>query len=95
VVVHLCSLSDTAIKIVCQVAKVAAIILGAMLFLRESKGLFKGMLFGFLCVVFTFFIFGAMAGSLSFSLTFLLELVVGMVAGGLSGILAVNLKNRK
>lgn len=91
-IIQLFSLSSASIKPVNQVLKILSVIAGGLLFLRGERGLIKGAAYGFIAVIATYLLFGAIAGSLSISWKFAIEIVLGVVAGAVTGIIAVNIK---
>ncbi|MGN0817412.1 MAG: TIGR04086 family membrane protein [Candidatus Coproplasma sp.] len=93
-IIQLFCLPASAIAPVNQVFKVLAIVFGGLLFIREDRGLIKGVVLGIACVVLTYLLFSAIAGSFSMSWTFALELLIGAAAGAVTGIIAVNIKKR-
>lgn len=94
VIIQLFSLPASIVKPVNQVFKIIAIAVGGLIFIKGEHGLLKGLVFGVIAVILTYFLFAAIARSLSFSWKFLLEVVFGAIAGGVSGILAVNVKRK-
>ncbi len=92
VIIQLFNLPMNVVKPVNQVFKILAIAAGGLLFLRGSKGLIKGVIYGVIAVECTYFLFALISGGIAFSVKFLLELLIGAVAGGISGIMAVNIK---
>lgn len=96
-VIRFTGISDSWIMPINQVIKIISIFLGCMVSVRHSKtkGLYKGLILGFLYTIFAFFLFAALSGSISFSLTFLNDLLFGSVVGGLCGIIAANLRRNR
>lgn len=81
------------IPIINRVIKSAAILTGALAFLREKGGGFiRGTILGLSYAVVTFFLFSAMNGSLEFTVSALNDLAAACVCGFISGIIAVNLR---
>ena len=90
-VISLASLPSTVITPVNQVIKAAAILLGCIVGLGDSRGLIKGAVVGLFSIFFSFLLFSFIGGALQFTPTFALELLFGAIAGGISGVVAVNL----
>ena len=57
VIIQLFNLPMNVVKPVNQVFKILAIAAGGLLFLRGSKGLIKGVIYGVIAVVCTYFLF--------------------------------------
>lgn len=91
-IIQLFSLPTEAVKPVNQVFKIISIAVGGLLFIRGDKGLIKGIIYGLVAVLITYFLYGLIASSLSISWKFAIEIVLGMAAGGITGIIAVNIK---
>jgi putative membrane protein (TIGR04086 family) len=91
-IVQFIAIPQTAIKYVNQVFKVICIIAGGLIFVGGRFGILKGVIYGPLCVIFTYLLFGAIAGEFTFSFAFLIEVALGAVIGGITGIIAVNVK---
>lgn len=89
-VIKLFSVPSSVIPVVNRVIKTIAVSGGAILFIREEKGLLKGAAAGVLSVALTYLIFAAIAGS-DFSYLFFAELLFGGAVGAISGIIAVNI----
>ena len=87
-------LPSEVIKPVNQVLKTAAIAFGGMIFIRGSRGLAKGAVYGACAVVATFLLFSAVSATFALAWTFVLEMALGAVAGGVSGVIAVNMTGR-
>ncbi len=79
-----------------QVIKVISIFFGACISVRRDKtrGLYKGLLIGFIYTIFSFLLFSALSGSISFSVTILNDLLFGSIIGALSGIICANIRKR-
>ena len=81
------------IPIVNQIIKSVAILVGALVFLRQKGGGFiRGIILGVAYTIATYLIFSAMNGSFAFSLSLLNDLALGAVSGFISGIIAVNIR---
>lgn len=92
VIIQLFTLPMTAVKPVNQVFKIISIAVGGLIFLRGDKGLVKGIIYGLIAVIITYFLYALISGTLSISWKFVIEILLGAVAGGISGVIAVNLK---
>ncbi len=92
VIIQLFTLPMTAVKPVNQVLKIISVAAGGIIFLRGDKGLIKGIIYGLIAVVITYFLYALISGTLSVSWKFALEILIGAAAGGISGVIAVNLK---
>lgn len=90
-IIKIAALPSEVITPVNQVIKAAAVLLGCILGLSDSKGWLKGGIAGILSVACAYVIFSLIAGGFDWSWTILLELLFGLVAGVISGIVAVNL----
>ena len=86
------SLPDNIIVPVTFAIKGLSVLFGALLAVRGSRGLIKGMLFGALYYLLSFVIFSVLAGSFSFGVTSLLDLAFAVILGGIVGIIKVNRK---
>lgn len=89
--IKLFSIPSSAIAVVTRIIKAFAIAGGAVLFIKEERGLLKGIAAGALGAAVTYLIFAAIAGG-EFSILFLAELLFGAVIGGIAGIIAVNIR---
>jgi putative membrane protein (TIGR04086 family) len=89
--IQLFSITTTIVKPVNQVLKIISVFVGGLLFIRQDRGLIKGVIFGIIAVIITYFLYSAIAGSLTFSWKFLIEILLGAVAGGISGVVGVNI----
>lgn len=86
-------LSDVFIAPIVLGIKGLSVFVGAMIAVKgNSKGLFKGALFGVIYITFAFIIFAVLAGQMSFSLSTFLDVVFAALLGGLVGIFKVNRK---
>ena len=87
------SLTHIAVKIVNQFIKVASIFIGGLIFLKEGKGIVKGILLGVLYAIIVQAVFSLISGTaLKFEW---LDLGFCSLIGGISGIIAVNLKSKE
>lgn len=87
------SLSDKVIFPVTMIIKGISVVLGTLIAVKgENRGLFKGIAFGAVYIVFSFLLFGLLAGSFSLSMTSFLDIISACVLGGIVGIIKVNRK---
>lgn len=87
------SLTHISVKIVNQFIKVASIFIGGLIFLKEGKGIVKGILLGVLYAIIVQAVFSLISGTaLKFEW---LDLGFCILIGGISGIIAVNLKSKE
>ena len=84
------NLPNTVIYPVNQTLKVLCICIGALVFVREEKGLIKGITIALLFTALSYLTFSAVGGDFSLSWLILAEIGLAVVAGGVSGALAVN-----
>lgn len=71
--------------------KVISVLIGACFAVKgDSKGLIKGVLFGFLYITMAFVSFSILADTFMLDLSLLLDLICSCIAGGLVGIFKVN-----
>ena len=91
-IIQLFSLPLGAVRPVNQVFKILSIVAGGLIFIRGDKGWLKGIIYGFIAVIVTYLLYGAISHSLSISWKFLLEILLGVVSGAITGIIAVNIK---
>lgn len=71
--------------------KTISVLVGSGIAIKgESRGLIKGVSFGFLYIITAFVSFSILAKSFSVSLSFVLDVVFACLAGGLVGIIKVN-----
>ena len=89
--VKLTTFSTLAVKICNQFIKVASLFSGAFLFIKEGKGLLKGLFYGGLYFLTISLIFFLISGTSNFSI---LDLIFNLVVGILSGIISVNIKGK-
>ncbi len=82
------------IRVINQFIKVISVFLGCFLFVRERKGLLKGLIIGFIFAIVTYLLFALIGKGLSFKLSFLIDLAFLIIIGGISGVVAVNVKKR-
>ncbi len=90
-VIKIAALPSSIIRPVNQVIKAAAVLLGCIFGLSDSKGWLKGGIAGVLSVACAYVIFSLIAGGFDQSLSALFELPFGLIVGVISGIVAVNL----
>ncbi len=95
-IIRFTGIKDSWIMPINQVIKIVSIFFGCLVATKrtKTKGLFKGLVLGFLYTIFAFFLFSALSGSISFSVTFMNDLLFGSIVGGLCGILAANMKRK-
>ncbi len=91
-IIQLFSLPLGAVKPVNQVFKILSIAIGGLIFIRGDKGWLKGIIYGFIAVIVTYLLYGAISHSLSISWKFAIEILLGVASGAISGIIAVNIK---
>ena len=82
------------IKVINQFIKVLSVFLGCFMFVRENKGLVKGLIVGLSFSLIIYFIFALIGKELSIKLSFLIDLAFCLVMGAISGVIAVNVKKR-
>ena len=86
------SLSDSIISPMTFVIKGVSVIIGALIAVKGSRGLMKGMCFGAVYMLLSMMIFSVLAGSFSFGISSFLDLVFSVILGGIIGIIKVNRK---
>lgn len=86
------SLPDGIIAPITFVIKGLSVLFGALIAVKGSRGLIKGVLFGVTYYALSYVIFSILAGSFSFALTSLLDLAFSAILGGIVGIIKVNRK---
>ena len=85
------SLSENLISPLNLVIKTISVLIGSIIAVKgETKGLVKGIIFGFFYVSMAFCSFSFLAKSFTFDLSLLLDIVFACVAGGMVGIIKVN-----
>lgn len=85
------SLNEKFISPLNLLIKTISVLIGSIIAIKgESKGLIKGIVFGFLYVAFAFSSFSFLANSFVFDLSLLLDIVFACVAGGTVGVIKVN-----
>lgn len=85
------SLSEKLISPLNLVVKTISVLVGSIIAIKgETKGLIKGVIFGFLYVSLAFGCFSFLAKSYTFDLSLLLDVIFACVAGGTVGIIKVN-----
>ena len=94
-VIELASLGDSVIRPVNQLIKLFAIFGGCAAFVKGERGFLKGAVIGCLTIVFSFLIFGLIAGSPGSFLSALIDVACGTVMGLISGVISVNLPKRR
>ncbi|MBQ8291393.1 MAG: TIGR04086 family membrane protein [Clostridia bacterium] len=77
-----------------QTIKVLAVCIGAFSFVREEKGLLKGIAVGVLFTALSYLAFSAIGGDFSLLWLILAEFALAAFAGGVFGAIAVNLRTR-
>ena len=92
VILRCASASENIIYPVNQTVKVAAILVGTLLFIRGEKGWLKGGGVGLLFTALSYLAFSALGGDFSLSWLIFLELFFALAAGSIGGIIAVNVK---
>ena len=85
-------LPDKVIYPVNQTLKVLAVAIGALLFVREEKGLIKGGAIGLLFTALSYLTFSAVGGDFSLSWLIFGELFLALLTGCICGALAVNIR---
>lgn len=94
-VIKIAAVPSGYIPIVNQIIKSVAILIGALVFLREKGGGFiRGTILGIAYIAVTYLIFSAMNGSFEVSISLLNDLALGALSGFISGIIAVNLRKQ-
>ena len=92
--VRFTSIGDKAIVPINQVLKILAILAGCLFGVKEAKGgLLKGLVAGILFALFSFLALGSAFGD--FSVFSILDFCACAAAGGVSGIISVNVRNKK
>lgn len=88
-------LGESVIKAVNQFIKIISIFLGCVFSISNKQGLLRGIAIGVSSTVITYLLFSLFVGEISFDYHFYLDLVFGLILGALSGIIAVNVKDRR
>lgn len=71
--------------------KTISVLIGSLIAIKgETKGLFKGVVFGLLYVTLAFVSFSFLAKNFSFDLAFVLDILFACIAGGTVGVIKVN-----
>ena len=91
-IIHIATLPVVVIKPVNQFIKLLSVFLGCFFFVRDGKGLIKGVVLGGIANVITYLVFALAVSGISFGIGFLLDIIFGIIVGGISGILTVNVK---
>ena len=85
-------LPDKVIYPINQTVKVVAIMLGALVFVREEKGFLQGVAIGALFTALSYLSFSALGGDFSLSWLIFAELALALFVGAVSGAIAVNIR---
>ena len=85
-------LPDKVVYPINQTVKVAAIMLGALVFVRGEKGLLQGVAIGALFTALSYLGFSALGGDFSLSWLIFIELAIALFVGAVSGAVAVNIR---
>ncbi len=85
-------LPDKVVYPINQTVKVAAIMLGSLVFVREEKGLLQGVAIGALFTALSYLAFSALGGNFSLSWLIFAELALALFVGAISGAVAVNIR---
>lgn len=95
--IRLFNVTENAIPVVNQIAKVLCMLFGSWLSVRKhpAKGWMRGGLTGLMYVVLAFVLFSAIDGDWSFSWPFLSDVLMGAAVGGIGGIIFVNVRKKK
>lgn len=83
--------SEITITVCNQAIKCAVVFLGAMLFVRRDRALFKGAAAGVVSLLFTALVFGVIGG-FDFNVFFLAELLLSALFGGCGALCGVKLR---
>lgn len=94
-VLKFCDMSDTTIKIINQIIKVASILFGCIIGLKKNGkfGLYKGIVVGLLYSILAFLIFSILNQEFVFNASIVFDTLFGGIVGGICGIIVVNSKN--
>ena len=95
-ILRFCDISEEAIKPINQIIKIASIVIGAYIGMKNCRemGLITGFFVGILYTILAFVIFSLLNGGFDFKSSLINDLIFGGIAGGISGILAVNFRKR-
>ena len=91
-IVKLTTFSSVGVKIVNQFIKVISIFIGCLTFIKEGKGLIKGVFSGGVYFLLVTLIFALISNA--FNGVSILDVLLCLFVGGMSGIIAVNLKEK-
>lgn len=92
--IKLFSIGSSVIMPVNQIIKLLAVFTGCFLCLKPGKSVIKGAIVGAGVIVFTYFLFAAIAGEISIGWGNLLDLLFGAAAGGISGAICALVKGK-
>ena len=92
VVLRVCVLPDRVIYPINQTIKALAVAIGTLCFVREEKGIWKGLGIGLLFSALSYLTFSALGGDFTMSAWIIAELALSAFIGIVCGIIAVNLK---
>ena len=85
------SIGENLISPLNLVIKTISVLIGSIIAVKgETKGLFKGVIFGFLYVSLAFGCFSFLAKSFTFDMSLFLDVIFACVVGGIVGIIKVN-----
>ena len=93
-IISISGISGSAVKAVNQFIKILSVFLGCFIFLKEDKGLLKGLFTGLLYEIIISLIFLIVGVKLTLSWCFI-DLIFLCVIGVISGIISINVKERK
>ena len=85
------SMSEKLISPLNLAIKTISVLIGSCIAVKgESRGLLKGVLFGFLYISLAFVSFSFLANTFSMDLSLILDVLFACIAGGIVGIIKVN-----
>ena len=85
------SMSEKLISPLNLAIKTISVLIGSCIAVKgESRGLLKGVLFGFLYISLAFVSFSFLANTFSMDLSLILDVLCACIAGGIVGIIKVN-----
>ena len=85
------SMSEKLISPINLAIKTISVLVGSCIAVKgNSKGLLKGVLFGFLYISLAFISFSFLANTFSMDLSLILDVLFACIAGGIVGIIKVN-----
>ena len=94
--IKLFNIPTKAIVIINQVIKGFSVLVSTLICFKLPKGGYiRGIIFGLLYVLLTFLVFSLFNGSFSGGLSLINDITFGAVTGLISGIIAVNLRNKR